>query len=456
MRSDLMSALIQIEHDKGLKREVLISAIEEALLSAYRKKFGGSGKNVQVKLNPQTGEIKVFILKKVVALKTKEEDEISLSQAKEIDENYKVDQEITIELAPQDFGRIAAQTAKQVIIQRIHEAERNLLYDEYSQKVGTIVTGVVQRTSSKGAFVDLGKIEGFLPEREQIAKEKYFVGDRIKAYILEIKKTTRTPSAVISRTHPGLIEKLFELEVPEIFDKVVEVKGIARDPGFRTKIAVSSNDGKIDPVGTCVGLRGVRVNAVVKELDGEKIDIIRFSEEIGTFIKNALTPARVERVEIDDKKKRALVVAAKDQLSLAIGRKGQNVRLAAKLTNWHIDVRSLEEITESEAKTEAEAILGGGAESGAKAEVEAILLGGGAESEAKTKAKAILGGKEEVVANLSNLSGVGPKLREILEGAGFLKVEDVASSDISKMCEVPGIGKARAAKLIEEAKKIIE
>ncbi|MBU1487209.1 transcription termination factor NusA, partial [bacterium] len=321
MRSDLMSALIQIEHDKGLKREVLILAIEEAILSAYRKKFGGSAKNVQVKLNPQTGEIKVFILRKVVALETKKEDEISLSEARTKIPNCKVDQEITTELAPQDFGRIAAQTAKQVIIQRIHEAERNLLYDEFSQKVGTIVTGVVQRTSPKGVFVDLGKIEGFLPSREQIAKEKYFVGDRIKAYILEIKKTTKTPSAVISRTHPGLIEKLFELEVPEIFDKVVEVKGIARDPGFRTKIAVSSNDGKIDPVGTCVGLRGVRVNAVVKELDGEKIDIIRFNEDIGTFIKNALTPAKVERVEIDDKKKRALVVAAKDQLSLAIGRK---------------------------------------------------------------------------------------------------------------------------------------
>lgn len=439
MRSDLMSALIQIEHDKGLKREVLILAIEEAILSAYKKKFGGSAKNVQVKLNPQTGEIKVFALKKVVAEKTKKkEDEVSLPEAVAIDKNCEVGQEITTELAPQDFGRIAAQTAKQVIIQRIHEAERNLLYDEYSQKIGTIVTGVVQRISPKGIFVDIGKIEGFLPSREQIAKERYFVGDRIKGYILEIKKTTKIPQAVISRTHPGLIEKLFELEVPEIFDKVLEVKGIARDPGFRTKIAVSSNDEKIDPVGTCVGLRGVRVNAVVNELDGEKIDIIRFNEDIGTFIKNTLTPAKVERVEINDEKKRALVVVPKDQLSLAIGRKGQNVRLAAKLANWHIDVRSAEEVAESKAKTKAEAILGGGDR-----------------TEARTKAEAILGGKEELAVDLSNLSGVGPKLKEILEGAGFLKVEDVASSDISKLCEVPGIGKARAAKLIEEAKKTI-
>lgn len=423
MRSDLMNALMQIEHDKGLKRETLILAIEDAILSAYKKKFGGSAKNVQIKLNPQNGEIKVFALKEVVSEKTKKENKISLSEARMTDENCEVGQEIKIELAPQDFGRIAAQTAKQIIIQRIHEAERNLLHDEFSKKIGTIITGVVRRVSPKGIFVDLGKIEGFLPTREQIIKEKYFVGDRIKGYILEVKKTTKVPQAIFSRTHPGLVKKLFELEVPEIFDGVVEIKGIARDAGFRTKIAVSSNDGKIDPVGTCVGFRGVRVNAVVSELNGEKIDIIRFSEDIATLIKNALTPAKVEWVEIDDEGKKALAVVAKDQLSLAIGRRGQNVRLAAKLANWHIDVRSTEEVAESKARAEA---------------------------------KAILGGKKEAALDLSSLFGVGPKLKEVLEKAGFLKVEDIASSDISKLCDVHGIGKARATKLIEEARKKID
>ncbi len=337
---DFVQALAQIEDEKGIPVPALMEAIEQALVSAYRRNFGTVGQNVRVELDADTGEFRVFGLREVVEEPSDPHAEISLAEAREIDPNYNVGDVVETEVTPSDFGRIAAQTAKQVVLQRIREAERGVIFEEFANREGDIVTGVVQRQEFRNYYINLGKTEAVLTPPEQVPGERLRTGERIKVYIVEVKRTTKGPQIYLSRTHPGLVKRLFELEVPEIHDGLVEIRAIAREPGSRTKVAVASRDPNVDPVGACVGAKGVRVQAVVHELKGEKIDIIPWSDNNREYVANALRPAKVLYTELDPETKVARVVVPDYQLSLAIGREGQNARLAAKLTGWKIDIRS--------------------------------------------------------------------------------------------------------------------
>jgi len=328
-----------LEKEKGIDKDTLIEAIEAALISAYKRSFGSS-QNVKVSIDRETGDFKVYALKKVTANPQNELLEISIENAKKINPDFEENDIVEIEVTPRKFGRIAAQTAKQVVVQRIREAERGIIYNEFSNKEGEIVTGVVQRIERKNVIIDLGKAAAILAPSEQIPGEEYKFNDRIKTYIIEVKKTTKGPQILVSRTHPGIIKRLFELEVPEIYEGIVEIKSIAREPGSRTKIAVYSKDENVDPVGACVGQKGTRVQAVVDELRGEKIDIIKWSSNPEEYISSSLSPAKVIRVDINEEEKSAKVTVPDFQLSLAIGKEGQNARLAAKLTGWKIDIKS--------------------------------------------------------------------------------------------------------------------
>lgn len=339
MKNELFDALDQLEKEKGITKETLIDAIEAALITAYKKNFG-SAQNVKVVIDRDSGFVKVYSRKEVVENAEDDLFEISLEEAKKIDPNYELSDIVEREVTPRNFGRIAAQTAKQVVVQRIREAERSVIFQEYVNRESEIVTGIVQRISKGTVYINLGKIEAVLLANEQIQGEIYKHGNRIKTYIVEVKKTTKGPQIAVSRTHPGLVKRLFELEVPEIHDGIVEIKGISREAGSRTKIAVHSSDSNIDPVGACVGQRGARVQNIVDELRGEKIDIIKWDEDPAKFISNSLSPSKVLKVEINDNDKSALVVVPDYQLSLAIGKEGQNARLAAKLTAWKIDIKS--------------------------------------------------------------------------------------------------------------------
>lgn len=319
MSRELIDALKQIEREKGIKLETLLETLKGALLSAYKRNYG-SLPEARVEIDEETGDIKVFAQKEEGA----EE----------------------VEVTPHDFGRIAAQTAKQVILQRIREAERDLMYDEYKDREGDIVTGIVQQSDQRYTLIDLGRVEALLPQQEQVPGEHHEHGSRLKTFIIEVRRTTKGPQIIVSRTHPGLLKRLFELEVPEIYDGVVEIKSVAREAGHRSKIAVASNDPNVDPVGACVGAKGSRVRMVVNELRGEKIDIVKWSDEPAAFISNALSPAKVKQVVVDEDEKTALVVAPDDQLSLAIGKEGQNVRLAAKLSGWRIDIKNERQVEE--------------------------------------------------------------------------------------------------------------
>lgn len=343
MNTELIGALKQIEREKGISSEVLIEAIEAALISAYRRNFG-SAQNVRISVDRQTGDVKVFARKVVTEDVRDHKLEISLEEARALNPGYVIGDQVEYEVTPRNFGRIAAQTAKQVVVQRIREAERGIIYEEYYNREGDIVTGIVQRSEHKNVFLDLGKTEAILPPSEQVPTETFRHGDRIKAYITEVKKTTKGPTILVSRTHPGLLKRLFELEVPEIHDGIVEIKGIAREPGSRSKMSVHSRDEQVDPVGACVGPKGMRVHMVVTELRGEKLDIIRWDKDPAQYVANALSPAKVVSVEIEEGPKVARVVVPDNQLSLAIGREGQNARLAAKLTGYKIDIKSESQI----------------------------------------------------------------------------------------------------------------
>ena len=326
MNRKLIEALKELEREKGIRMDTIIEALKLALGSAYKKMYSEED-NIRIDINEKNGEIKVFKV---------------LEEGAEQDKNQPEETEVT----PQDFGRIIAQMAKQVIRQRIKEAERDIMYDEFKDRAGDMVTGIIQQNDSRFTLVDLGKVEALLPQHEQVPGEAYKHGERIKCYISEVKKTTKGPQVIVSRTHTGLVRRLFELEVPEISEKIVEIKNIAREAGYRTKIAVSSNDRNVDPVGACVGPKGSRVKMIVDELEGEKIDIVDYSEDPVVFIKNALSPAKVFKVLTDDERKFALIVVPNDQLSLAIGKEGQNARLAAKLTGWKIDIKSEKQFEE--------------------------------------------------------------------------------------------------------------
>lgn len=339
MNAEFMQAFEQLGKEKGIAPEVLFDAIEAALISAYKRNFG-SAQNVRVSLERSTGEIHVYARKNVVDEVRDSRLEMSLQEAKALDIRYEPDDIVETEVTPKDFGRIAAQTAKQVVVQRIREAERGIIYEEFSNRESDILTGIVQRMEQKNVFIDLGKAEAILAPSEQINGENYKQGDRLKSYIIEVKKTTKGPQIMVSRTHPGLLKRLFELEVPEIHDGIVEIKSVAREPGLRSKIAVHSRDEDVDPLGACVGHKGMRVQMIVNELRGEKIDIVKWNADPVKYIANALSPAKVVSVEVRETEKISRVVVPDYQLSLAIGKEGQNVRLAAKLTGWKIDIKS--------------------------------------------------------------------------------------------------------------------
>lgn len=339
MNQDFMLALEAIEKEKGIAKETLFEAIEAALISAYKRNFS-SAHNVKVNIDKETGELRLFSCLNVVGKVVNPQHEIHIDEAKKKNPLYELGDVIEQEVTPKNFGRIAAQTAKQVVIQRIREAERDLIFEEYVDREEDIVTGIVQRFEQKNAIINLGKAEAVLTPSEQMPGEVYKQGDRLKAYILEVKKTTKGPQIMLSRTHPGLLKRLFELEVPEIYNGLVEIKTIAREPGNRSKVAVFSRNRDIDPVGACVGPKGSRVQSIVGELKGEKIDIIEWDDDPEIFVARALSPAKVLKVEIFTDNKSALVVVPDYQLSLSIGKEGQNVRLAAKLAGWKIDIFS--------------------------------------------------------------------------------------------------------------------
>ncbi|MCD6083226.1 transcription termination/antitermination protein NusA [Candidatus Aerophobetes bacterium] len=406
MQSDFFSLLESIGREKGLSREILIKTIREALSSAYRKKYGHRPENLRVILDEKEKKLHVLVAKRVVEEVRNASREISLEEAKKIDPDAKVGGKVDVEINPGDFSRIAASTGKYVMMQQIVERERDLLYEEFKKKEGEIISGTVRYRANHFILVDLGKVEGILPEREQLPKKRYEQGQRLKAYILRVTRESKGPRVVLSQTHPNFLRKLFELEVPEIGEKIVEIKDVRRDPGRRAKVVVKSRDEKVDAVGACVGVRGTRIRAILRELDGEKVDIIRYSEDPATFIKNSLKPAEVKEIRIDENSRKAKVIVSDDQLSLAIGTNGENVKLAVKLTGWQIDIRSDKQI-------------------------------------------------EEEMNFLKSLPGVGDKMLSSLREAGFLTAKDIVRGGMEGLCQVKGIGPKIAGKILEEAKKII-
>lgn len=347
MNEEFIGALKEIVKEKRISEDLLFDTIEDALVAAYKKNYANSGssvQNVRVSMNRLTGEIHVYSQKKVSTVVEDELNEISIEAAKLITQRYELGDIVDIEVTPRTFGRVAAQSAKQVVVQRIKEAERNIIYNEFIEKEYDIINGIVIRKDKGNVFVDLGRIEAVLGPNEQMPHEEYNFNDRLKLYIVEVKNTTKGAQVVVSRTHPGLVKRLFELEVPEIYEGIVEIKSISREAGSRTKIAVYSKEDSIDPMGACVGPKGIRVQNIVNELKNEKIDIIKWKKLPEEYIANALSPAKVIDVTINEESKSARVVVEDNQLSLAIGKEGQNVRLAAKLTGWKIDIKSKTQI----------------------------------------------------------------------------------------------------------------
>jgi len=414
MDNDLLGIIEQIGRQRELGRDVLIEAIEKALLQAAKKRYGPH-KQISVSIDRNTGEIKVFAPKRVVEIMTDFSSQIPIEEALEIDPSAELGKIIEVEEVPKDFGRIAAQTAKQIVVQRLREAERENIYDEYKDREGQIVSGIVQRYEQHDIIVELDKAEALLPQREQIRHEEYRRGDRIRSIIIEVRLDLKNPQIILSRTHPDLVIRLFELEVPEISDGLVEIKSISREPGDRSKIAVASNTDNLDPVRTCVGMRGSRVQMVVNELDGERIDILEWSLSPEKYISGALSPSKILSVSVNENEKSARVVVPNDQLSLAIGKRGQNVRLAAKLTGWNIDIKS-----QSEAETETK------------------------EKIARTIFKS---------PSVAELEGVGSRTAEKLQEAGFESIQDIVESNIKNLADVPGIGIRTAEKLYSAAQE---
>lgn len=353
MNRELISVIDEIGRQKGIDKARVIGAIESALQTAAKKRFG-QAENIQVEIDPKTGEISVVSKKTIVETVSNPKAEISLQEARHYDSEAEVGDEIGSLIEMNELGRIAAQTAKQVIFQKVREAEWEAVQKEYSTRQGDLVTGIILGMERRNYLVDLGKTEAILPIQEQIPRETYRRGDRVKAMLLEVRRTPKDVQVILSRSHPQFVAKLFELEVPEVMEKIIEIKSVVREPGDRTKIAVTSREKAVDPVGACVGIKGSRVQAVVRELRGEKIDIITWTQDPRVFIAEALNPATIEKVGIDEEKKSALVVAADSQLSLAIGKNGQNVRLAARLTGWKIDIISATEYEKEKVERDKE------------------------------------------------------------------------------------------------------
>lgn len=408
MLSDLNRVIEQLSKEKGIDRNVIVEAVEQAMLSAAKRTFGLE-KNIEAKFNFDIGEVELFEIKSVVEVVADPLNEVTVADAqRSLDPDAQAGDELLAKLPSERFGRIAAQAAKQAIIQRVRDAERDIIYNEFKGRKGELVSGTVQRFEKKSLIVNLGRTDAILPEKEQIPRERYRQGDRIRAFISDVELAIKGPQIVLSRTHPGLLIKLFEQEVPEIYEGIVEVKGAAREPGTRAKIAVTSNDRDVDPVGACVGMRGTRVQAVVQELRGEKIDIVPWTADQTEYVCEALKPAKVSRIFLDEDDHAMEVIVPDDQLSLAIGKKGQNVRLASRLTGWRLDVRS-----ESDSDREA----------------------------------------ANARASLRGIPGIAEATAEALYEAGFKSAEDFAASDEEAIAELDGIGPERAVPLLAAARE---
>lgn len=413
MKSDFLLAITQLSAEKNLPKDVVLAAVELALVSAYRKDNFAPNQNLTVKINSSNGGVQVWAEKTVMENPVDSRTDVSLKEARQVKKDAQLGDLVMIESTPQNAGRIAAQTAKQVILQRLHEAEHSAIMEEFANREGEIVTGLIQRIEPRQIFIDLGRTEAVMPVTEQVTSEHYRVGQRLKVVILEVVKTTRGPRVIVSRSHPDLPRRLFEMEVPEIYNGTVSIKSIAREAGSRSKVAVGANQEGVDPVGCCVGLRGIRIQNIVNELNGEKIDVVMWSPEIGTFIANALSPAHIVGVELDRTQGVATAVVPDRQLSLAIGKEGQNVRLAAKLTGWRIDIKSV-----SVAETEKAARMA--------AEAEAALLN---PPPAKAEAEVTTGEKVSVTAEEGE-PVVMPFIPPVLEPAGVKKKELRFAEDI--------------------------
>jgi len=417
INKDLIYVIEQIGREKGIGKEVLFEAVESALLSASKKTMGLTD-NVRMELDRHTGALRVFARKKVVEEVSDRKLEIALEEARRLNSDAQLDDELEMELPPQEFGRIAAQTAKQVILQRVRDAERDAVYAEFVDKEGKIVRGIVHRIEKRNVIVEIGKAEAVLMEREQIPGERYGSGDRIRAYVLEVKKGIKGPQIMLSRTHPGLLVRLFETEIPEIAEGIVLVKEAAREAGERAKVAVASTKRDVDPIGACVGLRGTRIQVISRELRGEKIDIVEWSADLATFVSRALSPAKVSSVtlgepETEGAQRPVLVIVPDSQLSLAIGKRGQNARLAAKLTGLRVDIKSESEVEEERRREEEE----------------------------------LIGGR----AVLAQFPGVGPQLIEKLVEVGLYSPARIVRAGAAGLQEIPGVGEKKALSLVEAA-----
>jgi N utilization substance protein A len=393
MKSDFLLAITQLSAEKNLPKDVVLTAVEAALVSAYKKDNFSPNQNIAVKINPNSGKVEVWAEKTVVEAPTDNRYEISLEEAKKLKEDAQIDDAVMVEATPANAGRIAAQTAKQVILQRLHEAEHSAIFEEYADREGEVVSGVVQRFEMGQVHIDLGRTEAILPASEQVRTERYRVGQRLKVVLLQVARTNKGPKVIVSRSHPELLRRLFELEVPEVYNGTVEIKSISREAGFRSKIAVAAKQEGIDPVGCCVGLRGIRIQNIVTELNGEKIDVVMWDPDVATYIANALSPAHIIKVELNKEDQAATVIVPDKQLSLAIGKEGQNARLAAKLTGWRIDIKSAS-LAEAERLEETKAK----AKAAAKEEVEAEK-----EIEVGTEEAVIEEIPEEIMAELEPL-----------------------------------------------------
>ncbi len=407
---ELKRVIDQISRDKGINKEVLIATLVEAIASAAKKRLGLKTE-IEVNYSEELGEIEVFEFKEVTDKVKDPQTQISLEEGKKLDPECEIGDSLGIKMDPTTFGRIAAQTAKQVIIQRMKDAERNIVYEDFKDRKGEVINGIIQRFDKGGAIVNLGRTEAILPLSEQIPTENYRQGDRVRAYVLDVKKESKGPQIILSRTHPQFLAALFEMEVPEISQKIVRIVNVVREPGSRSKIAVASEDKDVDPVGACVGMKGNRVQYVVQELKGEKIDIIPWNPDPAKFVCNALAPAEIIRVIIDEVNHSMEVVVPDEQLSLAIGKRGQNVRLASRLTGWKIDVKSESKYSKS---------------------------------------------TREGYQSLLQITGVGEATADALYSAGFGSAKEVAQASLEELTQVPGITPKKAEKILEAAHKYLQ
>jgi len=428
MKSDFLLAITQLSAEKNLPKEVVLAAVETALVSAYKKDNFAASQNISVNINPSTGKVTVWAEKSVVEQPEDTRREISLEEARRLKPEVAVGDTVMVEVTPGNAGRIAAQTAKQVILQRLHEAEHSAILEEFTDKEGDIVTGMVQRIEPRQTLIDLGRTEAVLPASEQVTSERYRVGQRLKVYLSEVAQTTRGPKVVVSRSHPNLLRRLLELEVPEIANGAVELKSIAREAGSRSKIAVASHQPGIDPVGCCVGLRGIRIQNIVNELNGERIDVVLWEPNQSAFIANALSPAQVVHVDLKEAEETATVVVPDKQLSLAIGKEGQNVRLAAKLTGYRIDIKSASEAEIERAEVETQKAK----EVKAPPELEEVLTGEELAPEMPATEEPVLVAPEATEADAKPLPSLDSEFvppvapePEVDEGARLRFAEDI-------------------------------